>query len=388
VTRTALVALVLAAQIYSPQACRSPSQTQPQPQPTPGPGDTLPITDEFTTQDGVRLGVQTVVTQLEVPWSLAFAPDGRLFFTERPGRVRVYQNGALVPAPALTLDDVQPTGEAGLLGIALHPNFAQNHFVYLLYTAATSRGAVNRLARYRELNNTLAERAVLREGMAAASIHDGGRIRFGPDGMLYLTMGDAADTSNPQSLSSMNGKVLRLNDDGSMPGDNPFSSPVWTWGHRNPQGLDWSPTTGDLWATEHGNIGNDEVNLLRKGHNYGWPVIEGAGTRSDMDSPVRFYTPSIAPSGASFYTGTRMLALRGNFFFAALTGRHIQRVVLDPADLTRILTTERWLESRFGRIRDVITGPDGALYFCTSNRDGRGNPVATDDRIARIVPVQ
>jgi len=382
VLRSALAGLVVAMQIYSPQGCRAPTQ------PAPVPDDSVTITDQFITQDGLQLGVQTLVNQLEIPWSLAFTPDGRLFFTERPGRVRVYENGALISTPALTLDDVQSVGEAGLLGIAIHPNFTQNHFVYLLYTALTSRGAINRLARYRELNNTLAERAVLREGMTAASIHDGGRLRFGPDGKLYLTMGDAADAPSAQSLSSLNGKILRLNDDGTTPDDNPFTSPIWSWGHRNPQGLDWHPVTGASWATEHGATGNDEINRVEKGQNYGWPVIEGAATHAEMETPARFYSPSIAPSGASFYTGTRMPRLRGNFFFATLAGRHIQRVVFDPADATRILTTERWLEARFGRIRDIITGPDGALYFCTSNRDGRGSPVAGDDRIARIVPVQ
>jgi glucose/arabinose dehydrogenase len=364
--------------MYQTQACGSPTPAPPSSE----------ISDQFTTPDGIRLGVQTIVTNVEIPWSLAFAPDGRLFFTERPGRVRVYQNGQLLPAPALTLSDVRAAGEGGLLGIALHPNFGQNHFVYLLYTADSSAGAVNRLARYRELNNTLAERAVLAEDMAAATIHDGGRIRFGPDNMLYVTMGDASNPANAQSLSSLNGKILRFNDDGSRPADDPFSSPLWTWGHRNPQGLDWHPMTGDLWATEHGQIGNDEINIIRKGRNYGWPAIEGAATRPDMETPVRFYSPAIAPSGGSFYSGTRVPGLRANFFFGALAGMHIHRVILDAADPTRIASTERWLENRFGRIRDVVAGPDGALYFCTSNRDGRGSPVATDDRIARIVPVQ
>ena len=375
-----LAAVVIATQVIQPQGCKSPAP--------PSSDSNPPITDQFTTQDGIRLGVQTIVTNVEIPWDLAFAPDGRLFFTERPGRVRIYQNGQLQSAPSLTLDDIRAVGEGGLLGIALHPNFVQNHLVYLLYTADTPAGPANRLARYREVNGTLAERAILAEGMAAASIHNGGRIRFGPDNMLYVTMGDASNPANAQSLSSLNGKILRFNDDGSRPGDNPFSNPVWTWGHRNPQGLDWSPVTGDLWATEHGQVGNDEINLIRKGRNYGWPTIEGAATRPDMETPVRFYSPSIAPSGGSFYVATRMPGLRGNFFFGALVGAHIHRVILDAADPTRIQSTERWLENRFGRIRDVVTGPDGALYFCTSNRDGRGSPVTTDDRIARIVPVQ
>ena len=201
-------------------------------------------------------------------------------------------------------------------------------------------------------------------------------------------MGDAANTSLSQSLSSLNGKILRLNDNGSAAETNPFRNEIWTYGHRNPQGLDWNPATGDLYATEHGNVGNDEVNLLLAGHNYGWPVIEGAGSRPDMDTPLRFFSPSIAPSGGSFYAGTRMFQLLDSFFFGALAGQHIHRVAVDRAEPTRIRFEERWLDGRFGRIRDVVSGPDGTLYFCTNNRDGRGSPVPTDDRIARIVPVQ
>jgi len=373
-------AIVIVGQVLQPQACGS----KPQP-----PASDQAITNQFTTSDGIRLGVQTIVSNVEVPWSLAFAPDGRLFFTERPGRVRVVQADQLVAAPALVLSDVRAVGEGGLLGITLHPQFASNHFVYLLYTTTGAAGGlVNRLARYREVNNTLADRAVLLERMAASSIHNGGRIHFGPDGMLYLSMGDASDTSLPQSLSSLNGKILRLDENGLPAAGNPFSSEIWTWGHRNPQGFDWNPATGDLWATEHGNVGNDEINRLQRGRNYGWPIIEGAATRPDMETPVQFFAPSIAPSGASFYPSTRIAALRGNFFFGALVGTHIRRVVLDPNDPTRIASTERWLDGQFGRIRDIIVGPDGFLYFCTNNRDGRGNPSATDDRIARIVPVQ
>jgi glucose/arabinose dehydrogenase len=371
--------VVVVAQVFEPQACKK--------KPAPETGD-QPITNQFTTSDGLRLGVQTLVTNLEIPWSLAFAPDGRLFFTERPGRVRVYQNGQLRDAPALSLEDVRHIGEGGLLGIALHPQFATNHFVYLLYTANGPGGLVNRLARFREVNNTLADRAVLLERMAAGGTHNGGRIKFGPDGMLYLTMGDAGDASQSQSLSSLNGKILRLDENGQAAAGNPFGSEIWTWGHRNPQGIDWNPLNGDLWETEHGNSGNDEINRLQRGRNYGWPVIEGATSRPDMDPPIQFFSPSIAPSGAAFYSATRVPNLRANFFFATLAGRHIRRVILDANDPTRVASTERWLDGEFGRIRDVVVGPDGALYFCTSNRDGRGSVASTDDRIARIVPVQ
>jgi glucose/arabinose dehydrogenase len=375
--RTWLLSSLIVAQMSTPLACDG---TKP---PAVPPGE---LTDLFTTFDGLRLGVQTLVTGLEIPWSLAFAPDGRLFITERPGRVRVYQDGQLLAQPALVLDDVRAVGEGGAMGIAIHPRFAVTRYVYLLYTANTPGGPVNRLVRYREVNGTLGDRAVLLERLTAASTHNGGRIRFGPDDRLYLTMGDAANTALPQSLSSLNGKILRLDDDGRAVSDNPFAGEIWTWGHRNPQGIDWHPATRQLWGSEHGPTGNDEINRLDRGKNYGWPVIQGAETRPDMEAPVAFYSPSIAPSGASFYSGALLPGVRQNLFIATLAGRHIHRVVLDAADATRISRTERWLEGRFGRIRDVVVGPDGAIYFCTNNRDGRGTPVATDDRVARIVP--
>lgn len=380
-----LAVTIVLAQIYTPQACKNMPTTPKPGQPLPG--DDLPVTNVFTTSDGVRLGVQTVITGLEIPWSLVFTPDGRLFITERPGRVRIVQNGALLPAPALVLSDVRAVGEGGLMGLALHPNFADNRLVYLLYTATVGGRAINRLVRYREVNNTLAERAVLLDGIGGENIHNGGRIRFGPDGRLYLTMGDAADTARAQTLSSLNGKILRLTDEGVAAPGNPFSSEVWSWGHRNPQGIDWHPVSGELWATEHGQSANDELNLIRPGLNYGWPVIQGGQTRPDMESPKLFFTPSsVAPSGLSFYTGTRMPALRNNILFATLAGRHIHRVRLDANDPTRVAANERLLENVFGRIRDVVTGPDGAIYFCTNNRDGRGTPTATDDRVLRLVP--
>lgn len=381
----ACFALILAMQVHG--ACPSPSpSTDPTPQ-NPQPPAPIP-TETFTAEDGTRFGVQTYLSGLVVPWSLAFAPDGRLFITERPGRVRIAQNGTLIAAPALTLTDVAADGEAGLLGIALHPSFDANHLVYLVYTAQTSGGRVNRLVRYREVNQILGERAVLLDNIPAASIHDGSRIRFGPDGFLYMTMGDAADPSLAQSLGSLNGKILRLTDTGTAAPGNPFSSPIWSYGHRNPQGLDWHPVSGELWESEHGQTGNDEINLIQRGGNHGWPVIEGAQTRADMIAPVLFFSPAIAPSGASFYRGAAITGFRNNLFVAALAGNQLRRVRFDPADARRVVAHEALLQGRYGRLRDVISGPDGALYVSTSNRDGRASPPPNDDRVLRIVAAQ
>lgn len=382
----AFVAFVLAGcengQIPTPAPSPSPSPSpNPSPNPSPPPGEV------FTTTDGIRYVVEPVASGLVVPWALAFAPDGRLFVTERPGRVRVVANGVLVTEPALTLPDVAAENESGLMGIALHPRFDENRFVYVVYTAAVpGRGAVNRVTRFREVGGILGEAAVILDDIPAASIHDGARLQFGPDEKLYLTMGDAANPSTAQDLASLNGKIFRMNDDGTRPADNPLPSLVYSYGHRNPQGLDWHPQTGHLWATEHGQTGNDELNLILPGRNYGWPVIEGGETRPNMEAPVLFFSPSIAPSGAAFYRGTRFPGFAGNLFFATLAGRHLHRVRFDGSDPRRVAATERLLPDRFGRLRAVTAGPDGALYFSTSNRDGRATPAADDDRVLRIVP--
>jgi glucose/arabinose dehydrogenase len=377
--------LVVAVQSADTRGCspRSPTPTVPT---TAAPS--TPATDIFTTEDGVRFAVSTVATNLEIPWSMAFAPDGRLFVTERPGRVRILDLASRSAELALTLEDVFTEGEAGLLGIALDPDFAQSRFVYLYYSARLPTGGrVNRVMRYREVASRLGERAVLLDDIPAGQIHDGGRLRFGPDGLLYITAGDAANSGLAQDLGSLAGKILRIARDGTTPRDNPFPSPIYSYGHRNPQGFDWNPLTGDLWASEHGNTGNDEINVVDAGANYGWPRIEANQSMAGMRTPVTFFNPAIAPSGASFYRGQLFPRFANNLFVGTLRGTHLLRLTLD-ASARRVVTQEQLLAGRFGRLRDVIAGPDGYVYFCTNNRDGRGSPISTDDRIVRLVPVQ
>ena len=376
------LALALIAQTSTAQSCE---KQQPARAPVPSPSPN-PTGDVFTSQDGVRFRVEVLVTNLEIPWSMAFAPDGRLFITERPGRVRILNLSNSSSELALTIGDVFAQGEAGVLGLALDPDFAQNRLVYLYYSAAVSGGAVNRVVRYREVASRLAERVVLLDNIPAATIHDGGRLRFGPDGLLYITAGDASNQSLPQDLASLAGKVLRINRDGTTPSSNAFSSPLFSYGHRNPQGIDWHPATGDLWESEHGATGNDEINVIQRGANFGWPRIEGSGAATGMETPVTFFNPAIAPSGASFYRGERFPQFANDLFVGTLRGSHLLRLRIDPASPRRIAAQERLLDQRYGRIRDVISGPDGYLYFCTNNRDGRGTPTADDDRIARLVP--
>ena len=336
------------------------------------------------------LKVETLVTGLEAPWALDFAPDGRIFLTERGGRIRIIAGGKLLPQPWLTLD-VAETGEAGLLGLALDPGFAQNRFVYVAYTARAGAGLQNRLVRLREDPATgqgVLDRVLL-EGIPGNGNHDGGRVKFGPDGKLYWTMGDAQNSAAAQDRTSLNGKILRLNPDGTIPADNPFSgSPVYSYGHRNPQGLAWQPGTGRLYATEHGPSGvpsccRDELNFIEPGKNYGWPTIIGDQTRPGLVTPVlqSGNTETWAPSGATFVTAGPWA---GSLLFAGLRGASLYRVMLDPADPRRVILFERLLAQQYGRLRDVEQGPDGALYVLTSNLDGRGVPPPDGDRVLRL----
>jgi glucose/arabinose dehydrogenase len=319
-----------------------------------------------------------------------------MIFTERPGRVRVYENGKLRPQPLFTVPDVEPKGESGLMSVALHPQFSSNHLLYLSYAYNTG-GQLVRVVRYRETPTGLTDRKIILENIPAAQFHAGCRLRFGPDGKLYITTGDATQRELAQKLDSLAGKILRLNDDGSVPPDNPFISTanarpeIWSYGHRNPQGIDWQPSTNLLWETEHGPSGfdgpggGDEVNIVESGKNYGWPVIHHRATHAGMESPVLEYTPACAPASGMFYRASVFPQFKGNFFFGCLVGRRIIRVV---ADGRSVVSQENLLEGKYGRIRDVAEGPDGFIYFSTSNRDGRGQPAADDDRILRLVPVK
>jgi glucose/arabinose dehydrogenase len=348
-----------------------------------------------------KFRVETVATALEVVWSIAFAPDGRIFFTERPGRVRVIENGKLRTAPYFTVPDVEPSGESGLMGMTLHPNFAANHFVYLAYAYQdASKNQTVRVARYRETGETLVEPKTIIEAIPASRYHSGTRLKFGADGKLYVTTGDATKQSLAQKLDSINGKTLRLNDDGTIPNDNPFANQkgarpeIWTYGHRNAQGMDFHPETGLMFQTEHGpsiidgvslfkRTGGDEVNIVERGKNYGWAKISHAARREGMETPIIEYSPAVAPASGVFYRGSLFPEFKNNFFFGTLKGEAIIRLVLDGR---RIVLQDKLLEKQYGRIREIAEGLDGSIYFSTSNRDGRGDPTKEDDRILRILP--
>jgi len=351
---------------------------------------------ETSPQTQTSFKVETVIPNLEVVWSIVWAPDGRMFFTERPGRVRVFANGKLQPPPVFVVPDVEPRGESGLMSIALHPQFASNHLLYLSY-AYSANGQKVRVVRYRETPIGFVDPTVIIENIPAAEFHAGCRLRFGPDGKLYVTTGDATDRQIAQQLNSLGGKILRLNDDGTVPNDNPFVGrsdarpEIWAYGSRNAQGIDFQPGTNLLWETEHGPSGfdgpggGDEVNIIERGKNYGWPVIHHQATHEGMESPLLEYTPACAPGSGMFYRGSQLPQFKGNFFFGCLRGERIISVVTNGR---RVVSQENLLEEKYGRIRDIAEGPDGYIYFSTSNRDGRGTPATDDDRILRLVPVK
>ena len=343
------------------------------------------ITDQAFAEYYPDLGVkvETVAKNLSIPWSIDFAPDGRIFFSERTGILHVIDNG--VQKQIMTLD--VGNGEGGMLGIVLDPDFEFNHYIYIYYTYNELFSTKNKLVRYIESNNSLTEEKILLDGIPGASYHDGGRIKFGPDDKLYITTGDAGDPNLSQRLDSIAGKILRINSDGSIPNDNPFSnSAVYSYGHRNPQGIDWDKS-GVLIATEHGpsgwrGVAHDEINMIRMGANYGWPDVIGDETKDGMTNPtLHSGEDTWAPSGAAFYYGDQIPQWDGKYFVASLRGEYL--LVIDFDSDYNVISHDKLFLGEYGRLRDVVNGPDG-LYVLTSNQDGRGMPNENDDRILRI----
>ncbi len=330
--------------------------------------------------------VVPVVEGLEHPWSIAFLPGGDMLVTERPGRLRIVRNGALLPDSVPGVPRVLAEGQGGLLDVVLHPNFAANRLVYLSFSKPVGSGneATTAVVRGRFENDRLTNVQEIFEAATRGNGHYGSRLAFDRDGFLFITVGDrqAPPRGNlwahpAQDRSNHHGTIERLHDDGRVPADNPFVSlagarpEIWTYGHRNPQGLVIHPETGDIWATEHGPQGGDELNLIVKGHNYGWPVIGygvnyGTGSRihegterEGMDQPVHYWVPSIATSGLLLYTGDRFPKWKGNLFVGGLAGAQLARLTLDG----RRVTNEETLVKGLGRIRDVRQGPDGYIYL-------------------------
>lgn len=331
------------------------------------------------------LVVDTVTTGLNVPWEMRFLPTGDLLVTERTGRVLriALPGGEQVPVGQI---DVTAVGESGLLGFDLDPEFPDQPYVYAAYTYSNRGSTANRLSRFTLEEDSLDEEKALLDGIPAARIHDGSRVAFGPDGYLWMTMGEGGRSSLAQDRASLAGKVLRVDREGRPAPENPFGTSVFTWGHRNPQGLAFHPQTGQAFVTEHGPSENDEINGLVAGENYGWPLVGGVTGAEEFHDPIYTWTPTIAPADASFYTSDLIPGWQGSFLFVTLKEQDLRR--LEPADeqFTGVSDEQVLFDGSFGRLRALAVDEQGTLYLATSNRDGRGNPTADDDRILRVRP--
>lgn len=354
------------------------SRTTPTPSPTPSPTPVpkVPVLADAPVQTGLRL-----------PWDLAFAPDGRMFVTERAGNVLIFESGAPNARRIghYSLPNVRAQGESGLMGIAFDPDFARNGFLYVCASRVDEGEFRNQVLRLRATGNDIAlDGFVIRAGMRAAAAHDGCIVRFGPDGKLWVTMGDSTVSRLAQDTASLNGKILRVNTDGSIPADDPVlpgrsaPSAIWSYGHRNPQGLAFQPGTGAVFEVEHGEDTHDEINVLEKGANYGWPLAQGPDPQGRFTDPV--WTSggvTIANSGAAFVTGAMWGLWSGSLFTAQLKDTDLRRYAVEG---TKVTAAEILLDRKYGRLRSPVLGPDGALYVTTSN--------GTGDRIVRVVATQ
>jgi glucose/arabinose dehydrogenase len=343
----------------------------------------------------VPLRAEKVVTGLKVPWTVAFLPSGSMLITERAGRLRLVQAGQLQPDPVLTLKIGQTT-EGGLLGMALHPQFGSNRIFYLFYTASINGGPVNRVERFYLSPNekSAVSDGVILDGIQAGPIHDGGRIKFGPDGMLYVATGDAAMPDLSQNNNVLNGKILRVNPDGGVPDDNPMTgSYIFASGVRNLEAFDWidqntmiiadNGPTGELGLT-----GLDKVSYAHASDNLGWPKITGCQTGVDLVTPLLTWKTAAPPGGGVVYHGSAIPDFEGNFLIGMMgtgtNGAHqLHRVAIDPAT-GALFKHEVYLKDQFGRLRDVEQGPDGALYVTTTNCDGRGTCPSDGDYVIRV----
>ena len=356
------------------------------------------IKDIPVLRPGKDFTIEPYVTGVEVPWSIAWTGSSRMLFNERTGRVRVVENDKLRESPLYTVPDlIGKGGENGLMGLAIHPDYATNRFVYISYGTKSDV----RVVRLKDTGDALVEPTPILTGIPAGRNHVGCKLAFGPDGKLYIATGETFEKELAQDMSSLGGKILRVNDDGSVPKDNPFVSKentrgeIFSFGHRNPQGLAWSDA-GLILETEHGpsgevrpSKGDDEFNIVKAGADMGWPKVWGSKTQDGTIAPSVVFTPAIAPASAAYYNADRFPQWKGSLFFGALGGLRpngdpgVYRIALDGEKVTAI---ER-MATGFGRIRCVAVGPDGAIYFSTSNKDGRAEPREGDDKIYRIVPV-
>jgi len=323
-------------------------------------------------------GVEIIAEGLQAPRSIDISKDGRIFVSEKRGSIRVVDNGTLLTEPVGDIK-AENIGDAGLLGLTLHPNFTQNHLFYVYYTYSNSTGLFNKVLLLTESNNRIIDSKTILDGIPSDEYRDGGRIKFGPDGKLYVSTGDASIPELSQDLDSLAGKILRTNEDGTIPQDNPFSnSPVYAYGFRNVQGLAWAPNSGALYSSDQGGTGNDEINLISPGKNYGWPHEECNSSDDDnrYTPPVLCFNPSLEPSGIAFAFSNK-LGYQNHLIVATLKGSHLRDIDFDSGSQNTILVG-------YGRIIDLVESEDGSIFVLTSNTDGRALPQQGDDKILRL----
>ena len=324
-------------------------------------------------------GVEIIAQGLQAPRSIDISKDGRIFVSEKRGSIRVVDNGTLLTEPVGDIK-AENIGDAGLLGLTLHPNFTQNHLFYVYYTYSNGTGLFNKVLMLEESNNRIIDSKTILDGIPGDDYRDGGRIKFGPDGKIYVSTGDASIPELSQDLNSLAGKILRINEDGTIPQDNPFSnSPVYAYGFRNVQGLAWAPNSGALYSSDQGGAGNDEINLISPGKNYGWPHEE-CNSSDDEDNrytpPLLCFNPSLEPSGIAFAFSNN-LGYQNHLIVATLKGSHLRDIDFDSGSQNTILVG-------YGRIIDLVESEDGSIYVLTSNTDGRALPQQGDDKILRL----
>ena len=356
------VAAIVVAIVFSALVLTSPTDPIP-----------LPIPNSNSESDFVTI----LAENLDKPRAIAVSND-RIFVTEKDGMIKVIQNNTLLESPLATLRGAD-VFDGGLLGIALHPNFSTNHYMYVFLTYEENDNLWNKILRITESENKLQNAEIILDKIPGSSFTNGGFMKFGPDKKLYVGTGTVSDASHlPQDLDSLSGKILRLNDDGTIPDDNPFSnSPVYSLGHRNPQGMTWDDD-GNLFVAEFGPEKNDEINLIQAGKNYGWPEEQCSGDK-DFEDAILCYDPSIEPGGILFYSGDS-IDFESPFILASMRAANLYQV-----DFEEGLSSQKSILSGIGRVRDVVQGPDGSLYVITSNTDGKGFPDSMDDKLLRIL---
>lgn len=371
-----------------PQESMAPTLT---PLPTQVNTPTQPIVEEEVQPLATGWEVELVVQDLDIPWSVVFPQENRILITERTGNIREVVDGVLNPEAVFSFEEVTAVGEGGVMGMALHPDYEQNRYVYVCYATSLEGGMIDRVARLVDTPGNMQLDTVILDNIPAARFHAGCRLKFGPDEKLYITTGDALVPDLAQDIDSLAGKILRVNDDGSIPEDNPFlNSPIFSIGHRNPQGISWDWAFGIMYASEHGPSGfdgpggGDEINIIIPGGNYGWPLVSHDEVLEGTINPIIQFTPAEAPASLLFYDRDVLPFFTGNLFFGVLRGEGVMRLILSE-DGKSIQSFEKIIRN-VGRVREVTIGSDGYIYFTTSNQDGRADPRAGDDKLFRIIP--